>query len=1223
MTLPDGEIHTFQCKHEKEFGLAAIDEAVKKQTIKADKKYLLLSRIASSKAREKIAAYHPEWDIWDMEDISLKIRQELPKEEKIKLVDTFFSGQHLALLGSTNDTGPWQTTEKFFESLLQENRIFNHCWSLVGRVSEMEKIRKAIEDSTKNLILIEGVGGIGKSRILKEIVSEFEKDNQEVHVKFLGYWQKINQKNLDDLEKTRKLLILDDAHDDIENLPYLLKYAASPSNNAKILLALRPYGLSFIKNQAFQFGLTEENIETVKLDYLTLEQVTKLATQVLKKEKFENPEKIATHIANSTIDCPLATVIGAQIVAKEKTDFEFIKNNSEFYYQLFSKFQNVIIGEIGQKRGDEKLIEKLLKVLALIQPFDYDDGSIPAMVEKIEKIPSHETRRLIPILLQSGILFKRGKKFRLSPDMLADFIIDQSCIDSNGCSTGYSECLFDIADQEYRKHIENFLINLGKLDWRKVNGKSIKISLLTEIWNKIISYERSDNPYIRAVTKVAYYQPEQALNFVKKRLRAKENLDELPEILGYIAYNPAYLSEACKLLWDLRKYDKTIGKIESHLGQNPGKRAIQILSELCEIRPNRSIYYSEKIVEFGLYLLEQESSWLYAFTPFNILMPILKTEGEITERAGNNFILGKFPIFPINPVLNLRNKVIDAAIELLPHSNLKAAILAAEFLEESIRHSVSRNNFIVWNKEFITVLEKIERKIHSKSLNFLVLAQIARSVSWHANYNNGDASIIARRIISGLPTCIEFQTTLTLIDSKVFIFKTELSNYETQERENNKNIETLIKNLIENYPDINELYFFVEKIFINIKNNFSTKKGISPYPFYQKLTQFSLDFSKIFINNILKNPDSEMAQFVNIPLSRLLNEPSLNIMDIIHALLNSGKKIIYESVSRCYSREKYEEEDIFIIKKMLISPYQSVVISTFYIIQLLARQDYSQAINLLKQTDIRLSTEIAGNMLSAFNDNETVIPFRLLTEEDVQNFIDKLVELPNLNDYWIDTFLANSSRYYANYTAKFFMKRVELWAETDRYDYKPLNLPSQNQINLRFRESPEFGYLTDELLSWIQIYNGNKSKFYCEAAKLLKVIFIIFDKEFINFLSKLINSGSESDFLIASSLLREADDDFVFTNQDFVIKYLEKAESCGNECYEIALYDLFSSAFYGVRSSVVGHPSQKDVQIKEKSEKILNIISDFSPAYRLYKELKENAEINIKRSMKIYEYFEN
>ena len=56
---------------------------------------------------------------------------------------------------------------------------------------------------------------------------------------------------------------------------------------------------------------------------------------------------------------------------------------------------------------------------------------------------------------------------------------------------------------------------------------SIKMSLLTDIWNKIISYERSDNPYIKAVTKVAYYQPEQALNFAKKRFRRKGEFERI------------------------------------------------------------------------------------------------------------------------------------------------------------------------------------------------------------------------------------------------------------------------------------------------------------------------------------------------------------------------------------------------------------------------------------------------------------------------------------------------------------------------------------------------------------------------------------------------------------------------------------------------------------------------------------------------------------------------
>jgi transcriptional regulator with XRE-family HTH domain len=1219
VTLPRTEIHTFQCKHERKFGPAAIEEAVKEQTIQADKKYLLLSCTASSKARDKIATY-PDWDIWDIEDISRKIRQELPKEEQIKLVDTFFPGQHLALLGS-DDAGPWQTAEKFFEPFLQENRIFNHCWNLVGRADEVNKIREVLADSTKNLVLIEGPGGIGKSRILKEVTSELEKfNNQGCLIRFLGNWQKINQKNLEDLGEVKKLLILDDAHDDTENLPYLLKYAASPSNNAKILLTLRPYGLSFIKNQALQFGLDEESIETIKLDYLTLDQVTNLAIQVLEKEKFENPEKIASYIAKSTIDCPLVTVIGAQILAKENIDFEFefIKENREFHNQLFSKFEKVIIGKIGQKNGDEKLIEKLFKVLSLIQPFEYNDSSIPTMLSEIERISPDETKRLISILLQSGILFKRVKKCRLSPDMLADFIIEKYCIDNDGHSTGYIESFFTIIDQKYEKHVENFLKNLGKLDWRKIN----KSNLLAPIWNKIISCDKSTNTYIKSVTKVAYYQPEQALNFVRKYLSIKKNLSELPEILKYVTYNSIYLSDACKLLWELRKYDKITHEIEKYSNQNTAKKAIQILSDLCEIRHNKSMFYTEKIVEFCLSLLEKKDSWLYKYTPFDTILPILNTEGEVTEYKGNNIIFKKFSI-PINLVCDLRNKVIDAAIELLSNLNLKIAILSAKFLGKTIRcYSISKNDLEIWNKEFSTVLEKIEKKIHSQSFDFLVLAQIARSVSWHANYNNGDTTIIARRIINGLPTCLEFQITLTLIDSEIFIFKTESPDYEEPRRGNNKNIEKLANSIIENYSDMNELYIFIEKIFINVKNNF--KDDISPYPIYQKLTQLSLDFSKAFVSNILKKPDSEMAQFVSLPLLRLLKEPALNILEIVHALLNTSKKIIHEEVSRCYNREKYEEEDIFIIKKMLISAYPSVLKNVFHIIKNISKQDYCQAIKLLKEVNISgLSPGIIGDMLSVFSSNETVIPFQLLTEEDVKNFLDKLVEIPDIDNHWIDVFLENSSKYYPNITIKFFMRRVELSAESDRDYYKPVNLPSQNQINLRFRESSEFVRLIRALLSWIQIYQGNRSRFYYEAARLLKAIFITFDREFINFFSILIDTASESDFYITSILLREADEDFVFKNQDFILKYLEKAESYGSECYELALDSLFSSAFYGRRSSIVGQQSPKDIQIKENASEILNALSDFSPAYRLYKQLKENSEMKIKQSMKVLEYFEN
>ena len=57
-------------------------------------------RVASPKARSAIAE-HEGWDLWDREDVSREIRS-LAKEEQRALVDIFFRGQRLALLGKAS-----------------------------------------------------------------------------------------------------------------------------------------------------------------------------------------------------------------------------------------------------------------------------------------------------------------------------------------------------------------------------------------------------------------------------------------------------------------------------------------------------------------------------------------------------------------------------------------------------------------------------------------------------------------------------------------------------------------------------------------------------------------------------------------------------------------------------------------------------------------------------------------------------------------------------------------------------------------------------------------------------------------------------------------------------------------------------------------------------------------------------------------------------------------
>jgi hypothetical protein len=65
---------------------------------------------------------------WDREDISLKVRS-FPKADQRQLVDTFFRGKRLDLLGEP-EPGPWMTSEEFFGPYLESGRL-----SATGRLS--------------------------------------------------------------------------------------------------------------------------------------------------------------------------------------------------------------------------------------------------------------------------------------------------------------------------------------------------------------------------------------------------------------------------------------------------------------------------------------------------------------------------------------------------------------------------------------------------------------------------------------------------------------------------------------------------------------------------------------------------------------------------------------------------------------------------------------------------------------------------------------------------------------------------------------------------------------------------------------------------------------------------------------------------------------------------------------------------------------------------------
>lgn len=1213
--FPEGNYFTFQCKRVDDFGPKKVHAAVAKHTRVATKKFLLLTRPAASpQARQAIREY-VDWDIWDREDVSRIIRQHLSKDQQLRLVDTFFYGQRLALLGET-EAGPWQTTKQFFDAFAAGQKIFSHQWQLVGRDAETTDIVASLSNPNVRATLLIGPGGSGKSRVLRQAVENFEQTNKAVLIRFLAPSEVVTNKSLEDLGQGAKLLIVDDAHDR-DDLQLLFQYASIPANNTKLMLSVRPYGLDYIKGQASKFALAGERITEIKLNPLNLEQAMQLAAQVL--EKFDGPANAAKDIARLTLDCQLFTVMGAQVVAKEKVHLEFAKNEDIFRSTLLGKFHDIIAGDIGSK-SDAESIKKLLKILALVQPFHPEDESIAQVVKRVEGLDLPEVNRLIRLLTDAGVLFKRGGKYRLSPDLLADYIIEKACIGVNGKSTGYAEQVFDAVSNS---NIEHVLVNLGKLDWRRANGDPSNSRLLDGVWQKLKPSSDYSDRHISAVTAVAYYQPGRTLDFAEHLIREGKYLRDLPNLIKYAAYNFEHLPRACECLWELGKSD------DRALHQHPG-HAIRILSELCAVEPNKPIEYNEIVVGFGLSLLNQEASWRYAYTPFDVLEGIMQTEGHTTTSNGRSFSLNPF-LVRADAVSAIRNQVIDATINLLPHNNIKVAVLAAKFLHNGLRYptgilnmQISTEAHDVWTKEFVNTLGKIDRVVQAKELNPIVLIELIRSVSWHARFAEGETTPLAKRIIASLPQSLEFRTTLTLIDGYGHLL--ERLDYQQHEREWRQHLETLTNDLLAAYPDGEKLRSFLEVMLVNIEQSYAGGSA-SPHVLYGMLIQSSSTLAKATAKNALQDASSRTNQFAGIALSKLLSDDHAYGLSIARKFIETDLLELHTAIGRAYSTldlksDGYTEEDITLLRRVLSSKDQWVVRNGVEAVRSVAQNNKPLAIDLLKCIDIGISSKVADDVLFLFQRNE-MIPFHLLVNDDIVHFLKKLMPIPELNGYWIETFLSKVSKYHAQRAAEFFMARVEHAASTDDWHYRPCNHGPYLHVPLRFRESDEFGLILRQVSHWMKSHSEKDNQFEHRAGELFDAMFSPLDEELLRFIQDWIDVSTPADMRIITQILNESRPNFVFDQRAFVIRFLDKANQHGKEVLDNAVSALCSSAISGVRSGSPGEPFPQDIKMRDEAEKALQEISRFAPARRLYESLKKYAEAEIKRSLGEREAFED
>jgi hypothetical protein len=252
-----------------------------------------------------------------------------------------------------------------------------------------------------------------------------------------------------------------------------------------------------------------------------------------------------------------------------------------------------------------------------------------------------------------------------------------------------------------------------------------------------------------------------------------------------------------------------------------------------------------------------------------------------------------------------------------------------------------------------------------------------------------------------------------------------------------------------------------------------------------------------------------------------------------------------------------------------------------------------------------------------------MIPFRLLSEDDIVLFLKKLMLIPELNGYWIEKFLAKVSMYHAQHAAAFFMARVEHAMSIDDWHYRPCNHGPYLHVPLRFRKSEEFGSLLRQVYQWMKSHSVKGYQFEHRAGELFNAMFSPLDEELLGFIQEWIDVSTPDDMRIISRILSESHPNFVFEQRAFVTRFLDKAKQHGKEVLNNAVSKLYSSAITGAKSGTPGEPFPQDIMMRDGAEKALQEIPRFAPASLLYESLEKHAEDNINQSIRESGTFED
>ncbi len=709
---------------------AAKRELEKAHKLQCDHYVLMTNVLLTSDNTNKIAAAKDEngytfsLTCWDAENL-ITMTHEFPY-----LLNSF-RDPHLPVFL------PWQ--DMFQNQIAGENRLLRYNYETFGREDEINHFQTFIQDPKKRLLTVYGSGGIGKTKLAIEFAKVIERDHTDYEPLFVQMAGDSFENALADIPPNRKyIFFLDDAHDFLDNLGGIRIVLNSPGyGESKVVLITRKPFKAFLES-SFLTALPDNAADELEILKLPLEKTR----EFIRKYTHISDGSLLAGLTRIGRDTPLLAVMVIHLFKQEVHLSNLITHDKRIALTFEAYLNDTFSQHLPES---DKQHRKLLNWLSGIGLIEAEDDQICEKLAKILRVEPYEIEQYRDDLIGYGLLVQIGRKQRVFPDALSDYILQKACFLSSGRPSSFHKNLL----KEFLPLFPvKVIINLARVE--NIIGER---SLLDEHVDSLKTRVREGDNFVRMdileqMEGISYFRPDDAIDifniiFDDPKEDAMEDYTAWTSTCTHQDVVKKIAKEAQKTVNTLPGFTKTLEIVRKLLLMEelelPNHDSPQeLLKRMTGFQTSKPSAFQMKALEvFEVWKTENKPELSLAL--LNALDTLLVLDFSETVNEGGGLRFGWHHLKYTPELTRLRTKAIDLIEHCLrtsQYSTVRAEAIgsisrAINPLESPFRQGISEEDQVLLQKEQ-TRLFNILADQTAKETDFTVLNAIDQCLYGYA-----------------------------------------------------------------------------------------------------------------------------------------------------------------------------------------------------------------------------------------------------------------------------------------------------------------------------------------------------------------------------------------------------------------------------------------------------------------------------------------------------------